>query len=189
MTKEETAAMINELPGYYRRSRLVKALYEAAGAALESLDHDIEELDKNLFAATAEDLTRHEADVGLTPSPPDTDTETIRAGVIARLRGNGVFTVEALKELAAAYEPTGAEVTEDCAEYTVTLTFANREGQPPNISELFAAIEEVKPAHIRVTANYVRNPSAAAKLGGVLGLTRYLTMSPAETGSENIPES
>lgn len=59
--------MIEMLPWYYRKSQVVKELYDVIAAALEQFNLDISELDRDLFIATTADFTRHEADVGLAP--------------------------------------------------------------------------------------------------------------------------
>ena len=143
--------MIEMLPWYYRKSQVVKDLYDVIAAALERLGLDISELDRDLFIATAADFTRHEADVGLIPV--SADAETKRARVITRLQGNNLLTLSELERLVTDYEKTGCSIEEDYKNYTVTIIFSGRKGMPSNIDQIQAAIEELKPAHIKI--NYV----------------------------------
>lgn len=147
--------MIEREPYYYRKSKVVKDLFDAIQMILDMTDKSIDEADIRLFITTTDDFTLHERDVGLAVSA-DTD-ETRRARVIARIQGNGMLTVEALKELVTLYEKSGCTVIEDYPNYTVTLHFNYRMGIPNNIVQLIEAIEEVKPAHISFVYLFDRN--------------------------------
>ena len=114
--------MIEMLPWYYRKSQVVKDLYNVITTAFEQLDIDISELDKNLFIATTADFTRHEADVGL--APVSVDAETKRARVITRLQASALLTVSELERLVTDYEKTGCTIEENYTNYTVTILLA-----------------------------------------------------------------
>lgn len=171
--------MIEILPNYYRKSQVIKDIYDAVQKALDIFNADIIDLDKNLFITTATDFVRHEAEVGLLYSQ-EFSSEDRRARVIARLRGNGVFTVQALKDLVEVYEPSDVEVREDYSNYIVTLIFPNREGQPANIPEILSAIEELKPAHIQIGTSYVRNPSSSLLICGAIQKSKMINMKPID---------
>lgn len=55
------------------------------------------------------------------------------------------------------YDKTGCTITEDFANYTVTILFSGRTGKPYNLAEIQAAIEEVKPAHLRFEYEFQKN--------------------------------
>ena len=157
--------MIEKLPYYYRKSQVVADLYEVVAAALGRLGLSVTELERDLFVVTAEKLERHEADVGLIPS--GADAETRRAKVIARLQDNSMLTLAALKDLVTLYEPEGCTVTEEYEDYTVTILFDGWHGVPDNIDEIKAAVEEVKPAHIKIVYAFMGNTwdDARTKIG------------------------
>lgn len=159
--------MIERLPYYYRESKVVKDFYRAVQRIIDKTNSDIETADKRLFIITTDDFALHENNVSLTASP-DMDAETRRARVIARLQASRVLTVEALKELVSLYERSGVDVTELYNKYAFTLEFANREGVPENITEILAAIEEVKPAHLGIGLRFIRNSAGAVALCGVI---------------------
>ncbi|MBQ3462038.1 MAG: hypothetical protein IJH36_02830, partial [Clostridia bacterium] len=46
---------------------------------------------------------------------------------------------------------------EDFANYTVYVLFDGRVGKPYNLDEIEKAVEEVKPAHIRIEYQFVKN--------------------------------
>lgn len=165
--------MISRLPWYYRKSETVKDLYAAIQKVLDTAAEELADEDKELFITTAEDFTLHEKDTGL--SDTTAEDEVRRSRVIARLQGNGVFTVAALKSLTAAFGAE-AEVAEDYGDYLVRVIFSKTNGQPRNIADILAAIEEVKPAHIRIGTDYIRHTAAPVKLSGVLQNNKVISL-------------
>ena len=108
-----------------------------------------------LFITTTTDFTLHEKDVGLPAI--NADNETKRARVIARIQGNSVLTKSALYDLIDIYDKTGCTITEDFANYTVTIAFTGRKGKPYNFNEIQSAVDEVKPAHIKIEYAFEKN--------------------------------
>lgn len=149
-------SMIDGLPSYYRKSQVVKDLYNAIQSALEKFEGDMDTKASNLFVLTASDLSLHEKDVGLT-SDPSIHEETRRAQVLARLQGHKLLTISELKSLINLYDKTGCSINEDFENYTVTIVFDGRKGQPYNFEQLKAAIDEVKPAHLNFEYEFIRN--------------------------------
>lgn len=166
--------MINMLPGYYRKSQVVKDLYAAITAALERLDADISELERNMFIATTSDFVRHESDVELATAA--VDAETKRARVISRLQGTKLLTLAELERIVTDFDKTGCTIKEDCANYTVTIIFSGRKGQPYNFEQIRAAIDELKPAHIKIDYEFLENTWADIREKvGVWGNARQFT--------------
>lgn len=157
--------MINRLPHYYRKSKVVKDIYAAIQKLLDKVAADISAEDLRLFIATTDSFPLHEKDVGLTEI--NADNETKRARVIARLQGNNILTKAELEQLVNVYDKTGCTITEDFPNYTINILFSGRKGVPYNFNEIKAAVEEVKPAHIQVNYEYQNNTwnDAKQKLG------------------------
>ncbi len=147
--------MIKRLPHYYRKSKVVDELYKAVQKILDKVSADITAEDLMLFITTTTDFSLHEKDVGL--SSVVADNETKRSRVISRLQGNAVLTKSALYELVSIYDKTGCSVSEDFENYTVTITFTGRKGKPYNLAEIQSAVEEVKPAHIKIEYAFEKN--------------------------------
>lgn len=147
--------MIEKLPYYYRKSKVVEELYAAVQKIIDKISADISDEDLSLFITTTTDFTLHEKDVGL---PAITaDNETKRARVIARIQGNSGLTKSALYELIDIYDKTGCTITEDFANYTVTVLFSGRTGKPYNFNEIQSAVDEVKSAHIKIEYAFEKN--------------------------------
>lgn len=147
--------MINILPGYYRKSQVVKDLYDVITTALERIGADISELERNMFIATTSDFVRHESDVGLASAT--VDAETKRARVISRLQGTKLLTLSELKRIVTDYDKTGCTIEEDYENYTVTIIFSSRKGQPYNFEQIRTTIDELKPAHILINYEFMKN--------------------------------
>lgn len=169
--------MIERLPYYYRKSKVVEELYTVVQKILDKISADISDEDLSLFITTTTDFTLHERDVGITAAKGS--DEDRRSKVIAKLQGNGVLTVEALKALVGAFGEK-IDVQEDYSKYIVRLVFSNREGQPKNINEILSAVDEVKPAHICIGTNYVRNPTDTLSVGGLLHTVKTITFMPVD---------
>lgn len=136
-------------------------LYNAVQIILDKVSADISAEDLKLFITTTTEFAQHEKDVGLTAITADNETK--RARVLARIQGNSVLTKSALEELVAVYDKTGCAVTEDFANYTVTILFSGRKGKPYNLEEIQSAVDEVKPAHIKIEWEFMKNTWADLK--------------------------
>ncbi len=67
-----------------------------------------------------------------------------RTRVLSKLRGAGTTTVAMIKNVAESFSNGEVDVTEDPAVYRIDIKFVI----PPNMEDLTAAIEEIKPAHM-----------------------------------------
>ncbi len=147
--------MISKLPQYYRKSAVVMDLYNSIQKLIDKVNSDISDKDLRLFITTTDDFTLHNKDVGL--SDIAADDETKRARVIARIRGSNVLTKHELSELIGIYEKAGCSITEKFPEYTVIILFDGEGGKPNNFREIQEAVDEVKPAHIKIEYNFINN--------------------------------
>lgn len=87
--------------------------------------------------------------LGLT-TQAEKDTDYRRTRVLAKLRGPGTTTAEAIRNVAASFSGGAVEVVEVPAEYRIEVHFVDTVGLPPNLNDLKAAIEEIVPAHLAV---------------------------------------
>jgi hypothetical protein len=60
-----------------------------------------------------------------------------------------------IEEVAASYSNGEVEVIENPATYSFIVKFVGTRGLPPNMADLTVTIEEIKPAHISFTFEYV----------------------------------
>lgn len=148
-------SLMDKLPYYYRKSEVVKELYRVIRLLLDKLKMDVDAEDMRLFIATTDDFTLHEKDVGLTEIVADNETK--RSRVMSRLQGYNLLTLAELERLISVYDKTGCTISENYANYTITITFSGRTGVPYNLEEIKAAVEEMKPAHIKVNYGFIKN--------------------------------
>jgi len=71
-----------------------------------------------------------------------------RTRILSKLRGAGTTTVAMIKNVAESFSSGEVDIIEDPAEYRIDIKFIGTLGIPPNMDDLTAAIEEIKPAHI-----------------------------------------
>lgn len=76
------------------------------------------------------------------------DVEHRRTRIVSKLRGSGPVTAAMLQNVAASFSGGEVEIIEYPQEYRFEVKFVGTIGVPPNMDDLSAAIEEIKPAHL-----------------------------------------
>lgn len=71
-----------------------------------------------------------------------------RTRVLSKLRGQGTTTVVMIQNVAESFSNGAVDVIEHAEEYRFEIKFTGTVGIPPNMEDLSAAIEEIKPAHM-----------------------------------------
>ncbi|MDO4268696.1 MAG: DUF2313 domain-containing protein [Eubacteriales bacterium] len=80
--------------------------------------------------------------------------EQRRDVILAKLRGQETTTVAVVRRTAESFAGCAAEVIEDTANYCFIIKFVGMYGIPPNMQQLAAALEEIKPAHLGFSFQY-----------------------------------
>ena len=75
-------------------------------------------------------------------------TDFRRSRIVSKLRGQGTTTVAMIKNVAESFSNGEVEVLEHPEEYRFEIKFVGTIGVPPNMEDLTAAIEEIRPAHL-----------------------------------------
>jgi len=129
----------------------MQAIAEAQGSEVNSLYATLDEILKQFYVETATEwgLDLWEQMLGLT-SYAGKPLDQRRSRIISKLRGYGTVTVSLIKNVAESYVYGTVEVTEDPAAYSFTVKFVDPRGIPPNLDDVKAAIEEIKPAHLAI---------------------------------------
>ena len=142
--------MLEKMPGYYRKSKVMNDLIHAIENEFERLKQEII-LTENQFFVILSDrgIKNHEEDVGLVPDT-SADIETRRSRVLSKLRGTGTVTKTMMKNVAASFVNGDIEIIEYPSEYCFAVKFTSKTGVPYNIADIQAMIEEIKPAHLAV---------------------------------------
>ena len=146
--------MFSFLPGYYETSRVMKADMNAKGAEMDLLFAALDETLQQFFVRTATwGLDRWESELGIVTDPAK-PLEQRRAVVESKLRGSGKFSGRLVKSVAEAYDGGTVDVSFQPAEWSFTIKFVDTLGIPPNLDDLKAVIEEIKPAHLDVVYKF-----------------------------------
>lgn len=133
-----------------RESEDVRAIQNAFQKVIDSLWGDVEDCMAQLNVETATwglDVWDKALDLPVEIEQPMTFR---RSQIIAKLRGRGTTTVEAIQNVAASFSNGIVEVIEKPMEYQVDIHFVDATGLPPNMNDLKAAIAEIIPAHFSV---------------------------------------
>ncbi|WHX47874.1 YmfQ family protein [Paenibacillus woosongensis] len=169
VTSPRGKEMFSYLPGYYESSRVIRANMQAKGSELDALNQALDETLSQFFVQTATwGLDRWEYELGI-----ETDhtkpIEQRRAVVESKLRGVGQFSGRLVKNVAEAYDGGTVDVSFQPAEWSFTIKFIDTIGIPPNLDDLKAVIEEIKPAHLAVEYEFsyllIRDIHAVMTLG------------------------
>ena len=101
-----------------------------------------------LFAKTADKwLPLWEAAYGI-PSDPAKPVAERRSRLMSKVRGAGTTTAEMIRQVVASFANSDCEVIEHNEDYRFDVQFVGTIGIPPNMDDVKAAIEEIKPAHL-----------------------------------------
>lgn len=151
-------SIIKRLPKYYRKSLVMWRITDAEEDVLKDFAHAADEFDKELYVDTAErELDRFESDLRLKKplpiprqgSPEYNDWLNLRrSNIRAKKHGYGICLESMLIMIAENY--TDGKVSIDRSrynDYKIVLVF-NKIGIPRYLSEILAAVSEVKPAHM-----------------------------------------
>ncbi len=75
----------------------------------------------------------------------------------AKRRGVGTTTAETIRSIAEGFYNGQVEVAEHKKEFWFEVIFTSQIGIPPNMADLKAAVEDIKPAHMEAVYVIVRN--------------------------------
>lgn len=78
-----------------------------------------------------------------------------RSRIKSKMRSAGVTTVAMIQNVAESFSNGEVDVIEYPAEYRFDIKFIGTLGIPPNMGDLTAALEEIKPAHLAYAYVYI----------------------------------
>lgn len=145
------------LPGYYEKNRTMKELQEILSKEAETLDVKLSTTISECFINTASEmLPRYERIYGIKIETAKTDAFR-RERIKAKIAGIGTSTKQMVQAVARNYSNGEVEVIEDNLNSRFTIKFVGTLGIPGNMAALKLTIEEIKPAHLAVTYEYIYN--------------------------------
>lgn len=137
--------LLQYLPWYERESEVFKEICRVEEIECDKLKLDLEDLNKQFFIDTATwGLAIYEKELGL-PIRPNKSLEERRSIIKAKWRGTGKVDAEMIKAIVKAFTNNDVEVTFDGR---INIIFNNEKVIRLNMSDMYNAIDEVKPAHL-----------------------------------------
>lgn len=147
--------LMNLLPDYYRGNQTMEELQTILSADINSMASRFNNTIDQCFVNTATSLlSRYEKIYGIRVDVSKSD-EFRRERIRAKIRGVGTVTKQMIEATARSYSNGEVEVIEDPVNYSFTIKFVGTKGLPPNMADLTLTIEEIKPAHLTYTFEYV----------------------------------
>jgi hypothetical protein len=146
--------MLSDLPQYYDSVLEMRVIAQVEGDQVDHLLADIaDQLNQRFVSSATWDLPAWEEELGIVP-PTGQPIEQRRSVINSKIRGYGKFSGQLMRNVAMSYDNGEIDVSFDPASSTFTVRFVSTLGQPPNISDLQAAIAEILPAHQLVTYTF-----------------------------------
>jgi uncharacterized protein YmfQ (DUF2313 family) len=168
-------ALIEYLPRQYIKSPEVVEFQAVASEHMERFIETRDDLFDQFFVSSATwGLRMWEIALGLETDISKT-YEFRRSRIESKLRGRGTTTKEMIRNVAASFSNGEVEVIEHSAEDWFEVKFIGTIGVPPNMDDLTAAIDEIKPAHLEYeyTYRYNRHFSLSKFKHGQLSKNRH----------------
>lgn len=142
------------VPPFIIQSKTFQAVYNVQGEELDRLNADVLDIISQCFIDTATwGLKYWEKFFGIQINESK-ETEYRRSVVKSKMRGASTVTVNLIQNVAESYENGEVDITENPSNYSFDVKFVGVRGIPPNLDDLKAAIEEIKPAHLAVTYTF-----------------------------------
>lgn len=144
-------ALIDLLTPNYKDSPEMVEIQGAFDTQVEALAAAKEDLFNQLDVMTATwGLTLWEKTYGIVTdlSKP---YDYRRTRILSKMRGQGSTTKAMIQNVAESFSNGQVDVLEYPGEYRFEIKFTGTLGIPPNMEDLTAAIEEIKPAHLAYT--------------------------------------
>lgn len=149
--------LMQYLPWYYQNSEFMRFIQNSNSLEVEKLKYNIDDSINQLFIDTAtwgldrlERIFNIETDI-------NKSYEDRREVLKAKLIGSGTVTKEMIKNVVQAFSVGKVEVIENNYNYNFVIKFIEKKGIPKNIQGLINAIEEIKPAHLKVIYEFLYN--------------------------------
>lgn len=149
--------LVTLLPPYYEGNNSMEELQSILSIDINTLANELNETINQCFINTTTSLlSRYEKIYGLSVDVSKSN-EFRREKIRAKVRGAGTVTKQMIVDVAKSYSNGEVEVIEDPVNYSFIIKFVGILGMPANMADLTLTIEEIKPAHLSFTFEYVYN--------------------------------
>ena len=147
--------LVTLLPEYYRGNLTMEELQSILSTDINDLANGLDEtIDQCFVNTTTALLSRYEEIYGIQVDVSKSN-EFRRERIRAKIRGTGTVTKQMIIDTAISFSNGEVEVIEDPSTYSFIVKFVGTLGMPGNMADLTITIEEIKPAHLSYTFEYV----------------------------------
>lgn len=148
--------LMKYLPLYYNRKEgLMSTIQDSISEEVGRVNYFNEDmLNQSSVNSSTWGLDIWEKDLGIETDISKT-YEARREAIIAKLRGSGTVTAQMLKNTALAFTNAEIEVIENHNNYSFIIKFVGIKGIPPNMQDFIEMVENIKPAHLGYSIEYM----------------------------------
>ncbi|ACD24032.1 DUF2313 domain-containing protein [Clostridium botulinum] len=140
------------VPSFLSGDKILSKVYEEQQKQIDSTNADIQDLINQCFVETATwGLDTWEKELGIQSNIGDSYSIR-RSRILAKLRGQGTTTIEAIKNICKSFVED-VEVIEHNSEYYFQINLLSHSGFSKGFDTLYDSIREVKPSHLNT--NYI----------------------------------
>lgn len=154
VTSSKGQRMMGYLPPYYASSKIMQAIMQAEGLEFDALNLALSDILNQFFVKTATwglDIWEKMLDIPTVPGKPDDQRRSL---IISKIRGIGTVNVALMLNVAMSYVNGTIEIIDSSNTYSFIVKFCDVRGVPPNLADLQAVIETIKPAHLAVNYQF-----------------------------------
>lgn len=142
--------MLDALPDMYEEIQETRTIMQTEGVEIDDLNVKVNDMIYQAFVEKATwGLSFWEGFLGI-KTDISKPYDQRRSVIKSKIRGTGTVTVELLQKVISSYQNGQIDVTQVPELYQITVNFSGVIGFPPNLDDVQAAIEAIKPAHLEV---------------------------------------
>ena len=186
----DSTTLLSYMPDYYRDSNLTKNILDAISNELNRYLENCEETKNELKIYTAsKTLDKYERDFAIPIDYTDSDDYRI-SNILAKLRGQGIITIDTIKNIVNAYTDSTCDITRESTKYTLNILI-NKVGKQYGFDDLRATLNKLKAADWIINYGFKETLSNDSNLyiGSALIVKKKYTLYASLNTNYNISSS
>ena len=151
---DHSTELILQLQPFQRKSKVYQEIFKAEGKQFENREDAINDLRLQLSVDTATwGLAIYESELGIVTDASKPLVER-RSVIKSKMRGTGKVDATLIKLVTDSFTNGDVDVAFDGI---IKITFTSVVGIPPNMNDVYAAVENIKPAHLAIIYTFLYN--------------------------------
>lgn len=149
--------LIKYLPDFYHEAQEVRNIQASLSSENTEVKQCINDVLNQLFIDTATWGLDYWEKILALQSDTKESLENRRARIKTRLRGTGTVTRDMIKNVCESFVNGKVDIIENTNDYSFVIKFIDIKGVPGNVDYLKSSIEEIKPAHLSFSFEFLYN--------------------------------